>query len=51
MSTHGRTGLGRLVLGSVAESVLRGTLMPILLVRDAKPPLQAPAASARPWAA
>jgi nucleotide-binding universal stress UspA family protein len=32
MSTHGRSGLGRLVLGSVAESVLRGTRTPILLV-------------------
>jgi nucleotide-binding universal stress UspA family protein len=34
MSTHGRTGLGRLVLGSVAESVLRATRTPILLVRE-----------------
>ena len=33
MTTHGRTGLGRLVLGSVAESVLRGTSTPILLLR------------------
>jgi nucleotide-binding universal stress UspA family protein len=33
MSSHGRTGLGRLVLGSVAESVLRGTETPIFLVR------------------
>ena len=32
MSTHGRSGLGRLLLGSVAESVLRGTRTPILLV-------------------
>src|SRR5262249_33208323 len=30
MTTHGRTGLERLVLGSVAESVLRGTPTPIL---------------------
>jgi nucleotide-binding universal stress UspA family protein len=40
MSTHGRTGLGRLVLGSVAESVLRGTHKPILLVRDAGAPIE-----------
>ena len=33
MSTHGRSGIGRLVFGSVAESVLRGTAVPILLVR------------------
>jgi nucleotide-binding universal stress UspA family protein len=33
MSTHGRSGLGRLVMGSVAESVLRSTTTPILLVR------------------
>ncbi len=33
MSTHGRSGVGRLLLGSVAESVLRGTPTPILLVR------------------
>jgi nucleotide-binding universal stress UspA family protein len=35
MSTHGRSGLGRLLLGSVAESVLRETPTPILLVRGA----------------
>jgi nucleotide-binding universal stress UspA family protein len=33
MSSHGRSGLGRLVFGSVAESVLRGTTTPILLIR------------------
>jgi nucleotide-binding universal stress UspA family protein len=33
MTTHGRSGLGRLLLGSVAESVLRGTETPILRVR------------------
>jgi nucleotide-binding universal stress UspA family protein len=33
MSTHGRTGVGRWVFGSVAERVLRGTTKPILLVR------------------
>ena len=31
--THGRSGLGRIIFGSVAESVLRGTRVPILLVR------------------
>jgi nucleotide-binding universal stress UspA family protein len=39
MSTHGRSGLGRLILGSVAESVVRGTTTPILLLRDHKAPV------------
>ena len=33
MSSHGRSGVARLVLGSVAESVLRATAVPILLIR------------------
>jgi nucleotide-binding universal stress UspA family protein len=33
MSTHGRSGIGRLIAGSVAESVLRGTRTPIFLIR------------------
>lgn len=33
MSTHGRRGLARLVLGSVAEYVLRHSRTPLLLVR------------------
>jgi nucleotide-binding universal stress UspA family protein len=33
MATHGRTGLRRLVLGSVAEKVLRGLAVPLVLVR------------------
>jgi nucleotide-binding universal stress UspA family protein len=33
MSTHGRSGIGRWVFGSVASKVLRGTSKPILLVR------------------
>jgi nucleotide-binding universal stress UspA family protein len=42
MSTHGRSGLGRLILGSVAESVLRGTTTPILLLRVPGAPVEAP---------
>src|SRR5262245_58793831 len=38
ISTHGRTGLGRLMLRSVAQSVLRATSVPILLL---SPDLQA----------
>jgi nucleotide-binding universal stress UspA family protein len=34
MSTHGRGGISRWVLGSVASNVLRGTTKPILLVRS-----------------
>jgi len=33
MGTHGRTGLGRLVMGSVAEQVLRTAPCPVLTVR------------------
>jgi nucleotide-binding universal stress UspA family protein len=33
MGTHGRTGLGRLLLGSVAESVMRRSPIPVLTVR------------------
>lgn len=33
MSTHGRSGLGRWVFGSVAEKILHGTSTPIFLVR------------------
>ena len=45
MSTHGRSGLGRLILGSVAESVLRGTTTPILLRRSDGAPVELPAPS------
>src|SRR2546425_719971 len=33
MTTHGRGGLGRLVFGSTADSVLRHAPCPVLLVR------------------
>jgi nucleotide-binding universal stress UspA family protein len=42
MSTHGRSGVGRLVLGSVAESVLRGTTTPILILREDHAPVETP---------
>jgi nucleotide-binding universal stress UspA family protein len=35
MATHGRTGLQRVVYGSVAEAVLRSSTKPVLLVRVA----------------
>src|SRR5262245_17465297 len=34
MSTHGRSGLGRLLFGSVAEQVLRHTDVPVFLMRQ-----------------
>ncbi|SDP30536.1 universal stress protein [Desulforhopalus singaporensis] len=33
MSTHGRSGVSRFALGSVAEKVLRGGTVPVLMVR------------------
>jgi len=33
MATHGRSGLQRWVYGSVADKVLRGADLPVLLVR------------------
>jgi nucleotide-binding universal stress UspA family protein len=42
MTTHGRSGLGRLILGSVAEAVLRGTTVPILVLRATDAPVEAP---------
>ena len=33
MSTHGRSGLGRWVYGSIADRVLRHAAVPVLLVR------------------
>ena len=40
MSTHGRSGISRLVVGSVAESVLRGTRTPIFLIRIDRTPVE-----------
>ncbi len=33
LSTHGRSGLGRVVVGSVADKVIRGAAVPVLAVR------------------
>lgn len=38
MATHGRTGVRRLLLGSAADKVLRGTHLPLLLYRPTKIP-------------
>lgn len=45
MATHGRGGLGRLVLGSVAERVLRSASVPVLLMRPNTAPAERQAAS------
>jgi len=37
MSTHGRSGVGRWVFGSIADRVLRGATSPVLLVRAGAP--------------
>lgn len=46
MATHGRGGLGRLVLGSVAERVLRSVGVPVLLMRPQPAAAERSAASA-----
>jgi nucleotide-binding universal stress UspA family protein len=38
MSTHGRTGVSRVVLGSAADKVLRGAHIPVLLYKPPKNP-------------
>jgi nucleotide-binding universal stress UspA family protein len=43
MSTHGRSGMPRRLLGSVAEKVVHGAKIPVLLLR---PPKQADAVPA-----
>lgn len=37
MTTHGRSGLGRVLLGSVAEAVVHGAPMPVMLVKGEQP--------------
>jgi nucleotide-binding universal stress UspA family protein len=48
MTTHGRSGFGRLLLGSVAESVLRGTSTPVLVLHPDGAPVEAPSGAGRP---
>jgi nucleotide-binding universal stress UspA family protein/quercetin dioxygenase-like cupin family protein len=48
MGTHGRTGLDRLLTGSVAEEVLRKAVCPVLVVR--MPPPQKDTPQAEEWA-
>jgi len=46
LATHGRSGFDRLVLGSIAEKVIRASPVPVLAVRTSEPP--APSVPARP---
>ncbi|WP_218509881.1 universal stress protein [Variovorax sp. dw_308] len=45
LGTHGRRGIGRTVLGSSAENILRYSTVPVLLVRDLPEAKAAAAAS------
>ena len=36
MSTHGRTGISRVFMGSIAENVVRQAHIPVLLIRSAE---------------
>lgn len=38
MGTHGRSGVNRLLLGSVAERVVRTSTVPVMTIRVDKPP-------------
>lgn len=53
MGTHGRGGLNRLLLGSVAERVVRGSEVPVLTVRvgDIEEPLPEETTDEHPFAA
>lgn len=48
MATHGRGGWSRVALGSVADKVMRGTLMPVLLYRPPAARAEAEPLSRRP---
>ena len=45
MTTHGRSGLGRLLFGSVAEAVLRHSEIPVFLMRQTEAQVAARAAA------
>jgi nucleotide-binding universal stress UspA family protein len=36
MSSHGRTGLGRFIFGSVARQVMEGVKVPVMIIRPGK---------------
>ena len=48
MTTHGRTGREKEMFGSIAEAVLRGVSVPVLVVRPTGVTVQAPPGQAAP---
>jgi nucleotide-binding universal stress UspA family protein len=42
LGTHGRTGLSRLVVGSVAEQILRNATCPVLTVKSPQRDIESP---------
>jgi len=51
MGTHGRSGVAHLLLGSVAERLIRTARCPVLTVRELPEPIEATATAARAKAA
>jgi hypothetical protein len=45
ISTHGRRGLTRMLMGSVAESVIRHATVPVLTVKPKTHPVELPHAT------
>jgi nucleotide-binding universal stress UspA family protein len=48
VGTHGRTGLAHALLGSTAESIVRGATRAVMIVRSGAPPLEHEAHGAGP---
>jgi nucleotide-binding universal stress UspA family protein len=49
VGTHGRTGVGRALLGSVAERVVRGARCPVLVVPAPRQSTMSPPSAASPF--
>ena len=48
VGTHGRRGVGRMLMGSDAEQIVRTATVPVLLVRGTAPEVDSSASSAAP---
>ena len=48
VGTHGRRGVGRMLMGSDAEQIVRTATVPVLLVRGTAPEVESSASSAAP---
>jgi hypothetical protein len=42
LATHGRSGLSRLIVGSVTERILGASMLPLLIVRPSEPAAETP---------